>query len=158
MSKPYKLWYNYCLLYTSLIIFCNLSVIKYTFFIYFYNKYTIDKYFSKCLSLIHIYKTLNGIDKCENGYNLGNWFDTQRQTYKIGKLSKERKKLLAQIGMRFDIKDNDEIWTQMYTLAKNHFEKYGSLERITSRYKTLNGIDTVSYTHLDVYKRQVVVH
>ena len=29
----------------------------------------------------------------------------------------------------------------MYTLAKNHFEKYGSLERITSRYKTLNGID-----------------
>ena len=107
--------------------------------------YTLAKnHFEKYGSLERItsrYKTLNGIDKCENGYNLGNWFDTQRQTYKIGKLSKERKKLLAQIGMRFDIKDNDEIWTQMYTLAKNHFEKYGSLERITSRYKTLNGID-----------------
>ena len=42
--------------------------------------------------------------------------------------------------MRFDTRDNDEIWTQIYTLAKNHFEKYGSLERITSRYKTLNGV------------------
>ena len=87
------------------------------------------------------FKTLNGVDKAENGYLLGKWLDTQRQTYKIGKLSKERKKLLDQIGMRFDTKNNDEIWTQMYTLAKNHFEKYGSLERITSRYKTLNGID-----------------
>ena len=87
------------------------------------------------------FETLNGVDKAENGYLLGKWLDTQRQTYKIGKLSKERKKLLDQIGMRFDTKYNDEIWTQMYTLAKNHFEKYGSLERITSRYKTLNGID-----------------
>ena len=87
------------------------------------------------------FKTLNGVDKAENGYLLGKWLDTQRQTYKIGKLSKERKKLLDQIRMRFDTKYNDEIWTQMYTLAKNHFEKYGSLERITSRYKTLNGID-----------------
>ena len=87
------------------------------------------------------FKTLNGVDKAENGYLLGKWLNTQRQTYKIGKLSKERKKLLDQIGMRFDTKYNDEIWTQMYTLAKNHFEKYGSLERITSRYKTLNGID-----------------
>ena len=41
--------------------------------------------------------------------------------------------------MRFDIKDNDEIWTQMYTLAKNHFEKYGNLE-IPQSFKTMNGI------------------
>ena len=105
--------------------------------------YTLAKnHFEKYGSLERItsrYKTLNGIDKCENGYNLGNWFDTQRQTYKIGKLSKERKKLLAKIGMRFDIKDNDEIWTQMYTLAKNHFEKYGNLE-IPQSFKTMNGI------------------
>ena len=101
-------------------------------------------YFEKYGSLKGIitgYKTLNGIDKCENGYNLGKWLANQRQLYKIGKLSKERKKLLDQIGMRFDIKYNDEIWTQMYVLAKNHFEKYGSLERITTKYKTLNGID-----------------
>ena len=85
------------------------------------------------------FKTLNGVDKTENGYLLGKWLDTQRQTYKIGKLSKERKKLLDQIGMRFDTKNNDEIWTQMYTLAKNHFEKYGNLE-IPQSFKTMNGI------------------
>ena len=100
-------------------------------------------YFEKYgdLEIPTVFKTLNGVDKCENGYNLGEWLNRQRQTYKNGKLYPERKKLLDQIGMRFDTKDNDEIWAQMYTLAKNHFEKYGSLERITSKYKTLNGID-----------------
>ena len=92
------------------------------------------------LEIPQSFKTMNGIIKDENGYNLGKWLDTQRQTYKIGKLSPERIDLLEQIEMRFDTRDNDEIWTQIYTLAKNHFEKYGSLERITSRYKTLNGV------------------
>ena len=100
-------------------------------------------YFEKYgdLEISKKFKTLNGIDEDENGYSLGIWLINQRQMYKKGKLSKERIELLKQIGMRFETRDNDEVWTQMYTLAKKHFEKYGSLERITSRYKTLNGID-----------------
>ena len=99
-------------------------------------------YFEKYgdLEIPTVFKTLNGVDKCENGYNLGEWLNRQRQTYKNGKLYPERKKLLDQIGMRFDTKDNDEIWAQMYTLAKNHFEKYGVL-KIPTVFKTLNGID-----------------
>ena len=93
------------------------------------------------LEISQDFKTLNGIDKDEDGYNLGYWLDNQRRSNKKGKLSSERKELLEQIGMRFDTKDNDEIWAQMYALAKNHFEKYGSLKRITTGYKTLNGID-----------------
>lgn len=115
-------------------------------------------YFEKYgdLEIPQSFKTTNGIIKDENGYLLGIWITTQRQAYEKGKILPERKKLLAQIGMRFDIKDNDEIWTQIYTLAKNHFEKYGSLERITSRYKTLNGVveDKKGYSLGEWFNRQ----
>ena len=86
------------------------------------------------------FKTLNGIDYDENGYNLGQWQSCQRQMYKKSKLSKERKDLLEKIGMRFETRDNDEVWTRMYKLTETYFKKYGNLE-IPSRFKTLNGID-----------------
>ena len=86
------------------------------------------------------FKTLNGIDYDENGYNLGRWMNNQRQTYKKGKLSKERIELLEKIGMRFETRDNDELWIQMYTLAESYFKKYCNLE-IKRKFKTLNGID-----------------
>ena len=86
------------------------------------------------------FKTLNGTDEDENGYNLGGWLVSQRQMYKKSKLSKERKNLLEKIGMRFETRDNDEVWTRMYKLTETYFKKYGNLE-IPSRFKTLNGID-----------------
>ena len=86
------------------------------------------------------FKTLNGIDYDEKGYNLGIWMNNQRQAYKKCKLSKDRAELLEKIGMRFETRDNDEVWNQMYTLAEMYFKKYGNLE-ISKKFKTLNGID-----------------
>ena len=86
------------------------------------------------------FKTLNGTDEDKNGYNLGGWLVSQRQMYKKSKLSKEREKLLEKIGMRFETRDNDEVWNQMYMLAELYFREYGNLE-IPSRFKTLNGTD-----------------
>ena len=86
------------------------------------------------------FKTLNGTDEDENGYNLGGWLVSQRQMYKKSKLSKEREKLLEKIGMRFETRDNDEVWTRMYKLTETYFKKYGNLE-IKQNFKTLNGID-----------------
>ena len=86
------------------------------------------------------FKTLNGTDEDENGYNLGGWLVSQRQMYKKSKLSNEREKLLEKIGMRFETRDNDEVWTQMYTLAETYFKEYGNLE-ISKKFKTLNGTD-----------------
>ena len=60
--------------------------------------------------------------------------------YKKGKLSKERIELLKQIGMRFETRDNDEVWNQMYMLAELYFKEYGNLE-ISKKFKTLNGTD-----------------
>ena len=99
-------------------------------------------YFKKygSLEIKQNFKTLNGIDYDENGYNLGWWLVRQRQMYKKSKLSKEREKLLEKIGMRFETRDNDEVWTRMYKLTETYFKKYGNLE-IKQNFKTLNGID-----------------
>ena len=86
------------------------------------------------------FKTLNGTDEDKNGYNLGGWLVSQRQMYKKSKLSKKREKLLEKIGMRFETRDNDEVWNQMYMLAELYFKEYGNLE-IPSKFKTLNGTD-----------------
>ena len=86
------------------------------------------------------FKTLNGTDEDENGYNLGGWLVSQRQMYKKSKLSKKREKLLEKIGMRFETRDNDEVWNQMYMLAESYFKEYGNL-KIKQVFKTLNGID-----------------
>ena len=92
------------------------------------------------LEIPYKFKTLNGTDEDENGYNLGVWLVRQRQMHKISKLSKERKDLLEKIGMRFETRDNDEVWTRMYKLTETYFKKYGNLE-IKQNFKTLNGID-----------------
>ena len=81
------------------------------------------------------FKTLNGTDEDENGYNLGWWLVNQRQMYKKSKLSKEREELLEKIGMRFETRDNDEVWNQMYMLAELYFKEYGNLE-ISKKFKT----------------------
>ena len=86
------------------------------------------------------FKTLNGTDEDKNGYNLGGWLVSQRQMYKKSKLSKEREELLEKIGMRFETRDNDEVWNQMYMLAESYFKEYGNL-KIKQVFKTLNGID-----------------
>ena len=101
-----------------------------------------ETYFKKYgnLEISKKFKTLNGTDEDENGYNLGVWLVRQRQRHKISKLSKEREKLLEKIGMRFETRDNDEVWTRMYKLTETYFKKYGNLE-IKQNFKTLNGID-----------------
>ena len=98
----------------------------------YYNKYN-------NLEIQRSFKTLDGITYDENGYNLGAWIDTQRKTYKNGKLSKEKIELLNKIGMRFESKLNKIDWEEYYKLAKEYFEKNNNLE-ISSKFKTQDGI------------------
>ena len=86
------------------------------------------------------FKTLDGITYDENGYNLGTWITTQRQTYKNKKLSQEKVELLEKIGMRFENKINNIGWEEYYKLAKAYFEKNNNLE-IPYNFKTLDGIN-----------------
>ena len=89
------------------------------------------------------YKTLNGYEYVEEGIALGAWLNTQRQAYKgqgSNKITEEQIKLLEEIGMRFETRDNNEEWNKKYKLAKAYFEHHGNLE-IPIDYKTLNGYE-----------------
>ena len=89
------------------------------------------------------YKTLNGYEYVEEGIALGAWLNTQRKAYKgqgSNKITEQQIKLLEEIGMRFETRDNNEEWNKKYKLAKAYFEHHGNLE-IPIDYKTLNGYE-----------------
>ena len=95
------------------------------------------------LEILQSYKTLNGYEYTEEGISLGAWLNTQRQAYKgkcAYKITEEQIKLLEEIGMRFETRDNNEEWNKKYELAKVYFEYNGNLE-IPYSYKTLNGYE-----------------
>ena len=89
------------------------------------------------------YKTLNGYEYTEEGIALGRWITNQRRAYKgqgSKKITEAQIKLLEEIGMRFETRDNNEEWNKKYKLAKAYFEHHGNLE-IPIDYKTLNGYE-----------------
>lgn len=93
----------------------------------------------KDLNISQTFKTKDGVTYDKNGKNLGTWIVTQRRYYQENKLSKEKKQLLDLIEMRFETRDYDKEWMQMYELAKKYFNHYGNLE-INSRFITKDGI------------------
>ena len=74
------------------------------------------------------FKTLNGTDEDENGYNLGVWLVRQRQMYKKGKLSPERKELLNQIGMIWEIRKRKD---KKQELCNEYLIPYEEVENIS---------------------------
>lgn len=84
------------------------------------------------------FKTNDGIDFDPNGKCLGTWIVTQRRYYQDGRLLEERKKLLDAIGMRFEPKDYNQQWMEMYDYAKAYYEQNGNLE-IPARFVADNG-------------------
>ena len=85
------------------------------------------------------FKTINGYESDENGYNLGVWINTQRLSYKKGTLSEDRIEKLKEIGMIFEDVHKD-TWNKMYELAKKYYEHYGDL-KIPCSFKTVNGYE-----------------
>ena len=95
------------------------------------------------LKIAFHFKTINGIDYDENGVALGNWLQNQKQAYNSKgtyKITEEQIKLLEEIEMDFNIKDNKQTWMNNYNLAKKYYEHYGNLN-VPTKFKTSNGID-----------------
>ena len=60
------------------------------------------------LKIPKMFKTINGYEFDEEGYNLGAWINTQRFSYKKGTLFEDRIEKLEEIGMMWNIrKDTD---------------------------------------------------
>ena len=80
------------------------------------------------LKIKQVFKTLNGIDYDEKGYNLGIWINTQRREYKKDKLSKEKIELLDQIGMVWEIKARKD---KKQELCNEYLIPYEEVENIS---------------------------
>ena len=91
------------------------------------------------LKISRSFKTINGYDIDENGYNLGVWITTQKTNYNKSILSEDRIEKLEEIGMMFE-NVNDDTWNKMYELAKKYYEHYGNL-KIPQNFKTTNGYE-----------------
>ena len=91
------------------------------------------------LKIPRFFKTINGYEVDEKGYNLGAWISTQRFSYKKGTLFEDRIEKLEEIGMIFE-NVNDDTWNMMYELAKKYYEHYGNL-KVPQKFKTINGYD-----------------
>ena len=93
------------------------------------------------LNIPQRFKTTNGYEYDEEGFNLGNWIICQRQSYKgqgTCKLTEEQKKLLEKIGMVFDVHSDD--WMKKYKLAESYYKRHGNSE-IPRNFKTTNGYE-----------------
>ena len=110
------------------------------------NKYNLAKKYYEHYGNLNIpvkFKTINGIDYNENGIALGMWVHNQKSAYNrkgAHKINEKQIKLLEEIGMDFNIKDNKETWINNYNLAKKYYEHYGNL-KIPQKFKTINGVD-----------------
>lgn len=82
----------------------------------------------------------------ENGEKLGVWIFNQRQNYKKGKLSEEKKKKLQSIGMRFDSKVNTLSWNGWYRLAQEYYKEHGDLD-VPASFITRNGDKLGGWLH-----------
>ena len=91
------------------------------------------------LKIPKMFKTINGYEIDEKGYNLGVWIATQKTNYNKSILSEDKIEKLEEIGMIFK-KVNDNTWNMMYKLAKKYYEHYGDL-KISRSFKTINGYE-----------------
>ena len=82
------------------------------------------------------FKTINGYEYNETGINLGIWLASQRANKN---LSEERRRLLSNIGIRFE-DYYDLQWNKNYELAKKYYEYHGNL-KIPVKFKTINGYE-----------------
>ena len=84
------------------------------------------------------FKTLDGINYDEKGYALGLWVFNQRLYYKKHPEKSERRDLLEQIGLVYDLREIN--FDRMYLLACKYYAFYGDLE-VPAMFRTKDGIN-----------------
>ena len=104
------------------------------------NMYMLAKKFFKTYNHLKIpldFKTIDGINKDESGFELGSWLYNQILTYNNKKsysLSNDRIDKLNALNIDWNFSLREEKWIQKYNLAKKYYELYGHLN-ISSKNK-----------------------
>lgn len=77
------------------------------------------------------YKEKGNIDvpqffKTDDGFKLGSWLEQQRTAYKAGFLSLRRKKLLNELGIKWN--HHRETWDENYYLLEEYYNTYNNID------------------------------
>lgn len=62
-------------------------------------------------------------DTSEEAGTIYRWISNQKQSFKNGTLSKERKRLLESIGLAIKVKSAEDLWNENYALLTNFLQK-----------------------------------
>ncbi len=73
-----------------------------------------------------------------NGFNLGSWQSTKRQSYKMGKLSAERIRKLEEVGFKWNFNIEDESFEKGFNETLTYKEQFGNANARIS-HKTTEG-------------------
>ena len=83
------------------------------------------------LKIPKMFKTINGYEIDEEGYNLGAWISTQRFSYKKGTLFEDRIEKLEEIGMMWNIRkdtDTKKVLCDKYGIDSSLVENISYME------------------------------
>ncbi|HHT9144666.1 MAG: helicase associated domain-containing protein [Candidatus Brocadiaceae bacterium] len=72
------------------------------------------------------------------GFNLGSWQNTKRQSYKMGKLSDERIRKLEEVGFKWNFNIEDESFEKGFNETLKYKEQFGNANAPPA-YKTSDG-------------------
>ena len=102
----------------------------------------VKKYYEEYgnLDIPYNFKTKDGINYDEDGYDLVTWIRNQRAIYNANNLSQERTELLELIDMVWQGDKNITKWYRNYEYSKKYYEEYGNLE-VPYHFKTNDGIN-----------------
>ena len=74
----------------------------------------------------------------KDGIQLGRWYRSVKNSYRLGRLSEEKQRQLEEIGMKWD-SVNDRTWMLFFELAKEYYQRHGNLN-INAKYETEDGL------------------
>lgn len=120
-----------------------LENIKKQIFLTWMDKYSVAKIYYEYYGSLDVpknFKTIDGINYHQGGFDLYDWLIHQKSSAKSGNLSKDKQDALEAIGMDFTYIDREARWNAMYELAKAYYCHYGNL-KISNDFKTNNGYD-----------------
>lgn len=89
------------------------------------------------------FKTNDGINYSEDGFNLTEWLNNQKNSYNKNILRKEKIKLLEDLGIIWpdkEPKQDNLTWDEYYSLAKNYYNTYHNL-KVKREFKTKDGVN-----------------
>ena len=86
---------------------------------------------------VEIHNRLPKLREVYKGIQLGYWVKCQKRSYKKGILSKEKIKLLEDLGVNFH-SGLKEQWINNFKIFSDYYKKFGVIPSITKKYKNTN--------------------